>query len=750
MELRCQPLNEEYVERTIATIVDGLGSPRKRFLALWRLLPDRLDSWISRLPADTRIPDHTVIHHTDITAAIAASLQHSTSGGAILSFVLGPVQSFIDAARSVRDLWTGSAILSWLSFQAMQPILDALGPTAFIYPSLRGNPLLDLWLRNEVHLSGIPHPEAAVRMSPSLPHRFVALVPWGNNGRIASELSSKCRSAFRAAWERVTAKVHGELAPILNGLAKGWSRDWEGQNGDFFDVVVSVVPANRMDDTKLAHLLGGKSFKHVWNDAAAIRALDAAMPAADKPRYAQRSAGRWQAQLEYSARVMEANRQVRHVPSSGPATEDAGAVPAKCSLFGSWEQMGPAKWRPSIGFWEAAANALNVKGVRLKSGERFCAIALAKRFAGPAFLASKLDLAPSELRFPDTATVAAAEWLQSTEIDVEAIRSRHGYWSGQWLHDHDEQMPSETRDEVVHATTRWGKVPSYYAVLKMDGDDIGSWLRGDRSPMLRSVLHPKMVGYFEALDSKPVSEALRAKRPVGPALHASISAALGKFASRDAPKIVRRNHGTIIYCGGDDLLALLPAKCAVRCAQQLRTAFRDGPSGMGSTATISAGIAYVHYKEDLRLALQAARNAEKFAKDQGKDRLYQTFMRRSGEHTGGALSWRLVDWFSELVQCFSGGASSRWVFRIAAQVPILAEADLPALAIRAQIIRICNRIEDEQWHDLAKSDTPGEFIARMWERFLAVRGDSSAAGPNSLYEFIGLCGGAAFVARGQD
>ncbi len=116
---------------------------------VWRLLPDKVAAEFgedtARLPADTRIPDHTLFQHVDITAGLYAA--GAPAGVAYLSFALGPVQSLIRAARSVRNLWSGSALLSWLAFQAMPPVLEQLGPTAFVYPALRGSPLVDFWLR---------------------------------------------------------------------------------------------------------------------------------------------------------------------------------------------------------------------------------------------------------------------------------------------------------------------------------------------------------------------------------------------------------------------------------------------------------------------------------------------------------------------------------------------------------------------------------------------------------------------------
>ena len=66
-------VDESGVLETIGSIVDGLPDPRRRFLALWRLLPERLGQKFARLPADTRVPDHTLIQHADITSGLYAS-----------------------------------------------------------------------------------------------------------------------------------------------------------------------------------------------------------------------------------------------------------------------------------------------------------------------------------------------------------------------------------------------------------------------------------------------------------------------------------------------------------------------------------------------------------------------------------------------------------------------------------------------------------------------------------------------------
>ena len=755
-------LDENRVAEVIDRIVAGLpDDPRTRFLALWRLLPERLAPQIARLPADTRVPDHTLIQHADITSGIWASTE--TRGHAYLSLSLGPVQTFIEAARSVRDLWSGSAILSWLTFQGIGPVLNALGPTALVYPALRGNPLMDLWLREQDGLEDrVPVPSKALRRAPSIPNRFVALVPYGPDGSHAKAMAQACAKAVRAAWQCLADEVHRSLDGKFSAINPDWARHWQEQVNGFFDVKTSILHERDLRDEQLARLIGGKdSFDEVWCDAAKVRRLADAIPRNERPGYDQHSAGRWQAQLEASARLMEAQRSIRHVPTIEVETP----APPKCSLLGSYEQMGPAALSDSRDFWDEAAKAVSVAGVRLRKRERFSAVALCKRFAAAEFFVRQLKLNPSALRFPDTATVAAAAWLAEAGINPDDIRCEHNDWNGRWLyqkHQNDvedgDQPPPEGVWQEIKAARKENPPPAYYAILAMDADDMGQWLKGDHAPKVREVLHPKMVRYYEQLGDEATA-GLEARRPVGPALHASISEALNNFASHLAPGIVENDKGTMIYSGGDDVLALLPAGRAVACAAALCRAFRGedkGPPGyyverdgrqlltMGTKATLSAGIAFVHYKEDLRLALQAARDAEKTAKKNGKNQLALCFMRRSGEHSKAGLSWEHEPWFQKMIAIFADGATARWTYRLRQELPTLQGSNISAGAVAAEIRRLVDRTKDD---NAPNSTGPtGEDAERWWQAF-------SQAGQQHgdlLKDFTLLCQGASFVARGRD
>ncbi|NLT70152.1 MAG: type III-B CRISPR-associated protein Cas10/Cmr2, partial [Verrucomicrobiaceae bacterium] len=93
---------------------------RAAFLCIWRFWRNwacSVDPRFTRLPADTRIPDHTIWNHLNVTTAFQGALpaKENQSDPAhaprLLLFSIGPVQDFIAAARSTRDLWSGSYLL---------------------------------------------------------------------------------------------------------------------------------------------------------------------------------------------------------------------------------------------------------------------------------------------------------------------------------------------------------------------------------------------------------------------------------------------------------------------------------------------------------------------------------------------------------------------------------------------------------------------------------------------------------------
>lgn len=184
---------------------------RKIALAFWRFGPElvepadagKLGELWRLLPADTRVPDHSIWDHLDLVSALAGAVAFDGRGeAALLAFALGPVQGFIEQARKTDDLWAGSHLLSRLAWEAVKPLCEEFGPDAVIFPRLRGLALVDLWLRDEMGLpaelfDGLPWrgraPDANPLFSAALPNRFIAIVPASK----AEEIAARCRERTR-------------------------------------------------------------------------------------------------------------------------------------------------------------------------------------------------------------------------------------------------------------------------------------------------------------------------------------------------------------------------------------------------------------------------------------------------------------------------------------------------------------------------------------------------------------------------
>ncbi|MFN3611718.1 type III-B CRISPR-associated protein Cas10/Cmr2 [Tepidimonas sp.] len=198
---------------------------RKILLACWRFGPELLETddngklgalW-PLLPADTRVPDHSIWDHLDLTSAFAGAFAADPQGeAALLALSIGPVQPFIAAARSTSDLWAGSHLLSRLAWETMRPVCEAFGPDAILFPRLRGIPQVDLWLRDQM---GLPdalfegcewrktRTDANPLFSAALPNRFVAVVPASRAQAIAEEASQAVRRWLAELGETIVRRL---------------------------------------------------------------------------------------------------------------------------------------------------------------------------------------------------------------------------------------------------------------------------------------------------------------------------------------------------------------------------------------------------------------------------------------------------------------------------------------------------------------------------------------------------------------
>jgi CRISPR-associated protein Cmr2 len=352
--------------------------------------------------------------------------------------------------------------------------------------------------------------------------------------------------------------------------------------------------------------------------------------------------------------------------------------------------------------------------------------------------------------------------------------------------------------------------PTYYAVLRMDGDDLGQWVSGAKTPHLLKVLagteaddkSPK--GYFKKHWQPAKAGGLQAdavRRPLTPGFHAALSEALGNFSLYCAGQVVEAFNGQLLYSGGDDVLAMLPAEKALDCAFALQCAFRGElpaetprrvgevledlfefyPSSpgfirckhssgkgehlrpnwplmlMGPEATASVGIAIGHVRSPMQDTIQAARAAEGEAKDmRGKGAFCLSILKRSGEAVSFRAKWNsgVPAVWSELNEPKLHALSSRFAYRYAQLVEALVveggsaegahyaetwtNPECLADAIEAELAHVLKQQGD-------KTQREARELAKLWRDRLI--GDDPASPALSPRDFLHFWTAWAFVNR---
>jgi|GEM_PF-1060776 CRISPR-associated protein Cmr2 len=214
----------------------------------------------------------------------------------------------------------------------------------------------------------------------------------------------------------------------------------------------------------------------------------------------------------------------------------------------------------------------------------------------------------------------------------------------------DESLLSEVRDKLSEISRLIEEEPpKYYAILVMDGDEMGKLLSGDKLLATANYLHPEVL---KKVGDDLKVKAENVKRLVTPAAHAAISKAVMNFAVNHVFEIVESNRGTLIYAGGDDVLALLPVDTALNTAIELADTFSKSWSGWEILlgGTISVGILIVHYRHPLYDALDKARSLLEKAKDLGRNSVAVGLLKRSGSYYEAVANYETVSYVKAIAE----------------------------------------------------------------------------------------------------
>ena len=585
------------------------------------------------LPADSRIPDHSIWNHMAVVSALAACIRNGKVKPELLLFQFGPVQEFIAQARSCRDLWSGSYLISWLMAHALKAVTDAVGPDAIIFPSLRGNGIFDA-LHRQTHYAqswetgadgkqttwkrllddkGGEQEGADWLLTPTLPNRFLAVLPPGRGRELAEKAGEAVHGELDAIGGKVWEWLMREIPAHGDAGREKWKSRYDAQIRAFPQTAWAVQPW--LDREPCLEAVD-KIAPEVANRVRSMFALaEDKLPVEDRdPRYYRN--GDVNQPLNSPGLLWSAHYAL---------VNDALAARRNTCDFRRWDGGDDAAVKDSLSGREECVGDENFwrelvrkhPGLFKADSHRYGAMNLIKRLwcrddRDVPYLREKLGLRPDIYR-------------EATRFDdTEEIAKRGGDGNG-----------------------------GYIAVLAMDGDEMGKWLSGEKTPFFLDQLAPKAGDYLrDKVDGET-------RRLLTPSWHLQFSEALADFAVHRARETVetvcegdvsrdrqaaKARYGQLLYAGGDDVLAILPAKGAIDRAQRLRDAFREdygnGRLLPGAKCDISCGLAIGHCRAPLQMLVEEARDAERRAKNfYGRAAFAVSLYKRSGEIIHWGCKW---------------------------------------------------------------------------------------------------------------
>ncbi len=609
-------------------------------LALWRFGPyleaEGLEALWPLLPADTRVPDHSIWSHLDLTAAFASAMvQSDDRQPALLTMSFGPVQSFIAQARSTSDLWAGSHLLSRLVWEGLTVICEAVGPDAVIFPQLRGVALVDAWLQESMHLNADLFKEQEWRnkgsdenplFAAALPNKFTVLAPASRARELAEKVIQRVRAWIIAEGELMLGRLLQEAGINNNADFPCWQQLRE-QLADFPEVHWAVVPWSLVtrdhrdcaqeNQEQLKQVLAsfiphGETFldREVWKLLSGEILLDGASFYTPNPGLLYPALYDLLDRLAASAKAVRPFRQLKQTGY-------------RCTLTGEHEWLTtdrdqliipPTKRKEAATLWNAIANT---RKFGVKPGEHLGAIGMIKRIWPRHFSAWAAKITGRKInRFVvSTHTLAMASCLQKIsennpvsehfeiqtgQIDgvvlpkklvkclpAEMLQVARGFPALMDIAREKGDEPLRKNIERELAQLNGGKkAEAYFAMLYMDGDKMGAWIadswplddKGNKHRLTyRNTWHPRIrAGLDQRFTqvSASLTPYLSSYRAISPARHMSISNALNSFALHIARHVVEECYmGKLLYAGGDDIMAMVSVKDLLPCMFTLRLAY---------------------------------------------------------------------------------------------------------------------------------------------------------------------------------
>lgn len=478
----------------------------------------------------------------------------------LLRVSIGPVQEFINEARKTRDLYIGSHLLSLATLKSMKPIFDNNG--VIIYPYLADS-------KNSSHNS--------------IPNLYMAVIPEDGLNRTTEQMKNALHDFMNDMGKKVVKELqdNSEFETL-----------WRYQINDHFYLNWVAIP---ITTDELIHSYKSKvrDIQNFLDERKLTRTFESWKGSNDKKcvQCGHRESIQYEIYKKFKTRIKENERlcaicltkrllKARYIEKEEPDFESVVDVSAR--NFKQLVESYKAK--------KEIQNFLNV-------------INDLKVFLG-------------DNRVDDVKQLSG-EWFYKDNLNHNFLKKEYGLKDDLKIKELKKYCEQAQRAlDLVYKTVE-RKPSKYYAIVSMDGDDMGKLMSG------------------EYLDNEKFTFGYQTKL-------SKILAETGRKAY-DLIENRAKGNGYCVYSGGDDLLAFLPIEKSLTTINETRSSFSEEFKNIERPPTSSAGVAILHYHDPLRRGLIEARNGVENAKEwfQDKDAFVITLRVSSGTVVTWGSKWAI-------------------------------------------------------------------------------------------------------------
>lgn len=137
-------IDKECIEKYVRWIVKNIRNLgwREKYNTLYALIEV---AWYHFCPgnyplADTRVGTYSVFDHLYATASMVNWFLKGDLSGYLVKIDLPAIQQIISKARKAWDFWGGSYLLSWLTYETVEPLIQKYGVDIVLSPFMGLNP----------------------------------------------------------------------------------------------------------------------------------------------------------------------------------------------------------------------------------------------------------------------------------------------------------------------------------------------------------------------------------------------------------------------------------------------------------------------------------------------------------------------------------------------------------------------------------------------------------------------------------